>query len=125
MANQVLYGFTNLKDVFTDRVETVGIPTVNTAIDATISEHNRQMDALMALFAQPTTEYQIRYKTPQAARLQPCGQHLVVVAGETGAASLVDEALLLTGDRDRPSRGGPDSRRQQSAGAQGDGQCSN
>lgn len=71
MANQVLYGFTNLKDVFTDRVETVGIPTVNTAIDATIAEHNRQMDALMALFAQPTTEYQIRYKTPQAARLQP------------------------------------------------------
>lgn len=71
MANQVLYGFTNLKDVFTDRVETVGIPAVNTAIDATIAEHNRQMDALMALFAQTTTEYQIRYKTPAAARLQP------------------------------------------------------
>lgn len=75
MANQVLYGFTNLKDVFTDRVETVGIPTVNTAIDATIAEHNRQMDALMALFAQPTTEYQIRYKTPQAARLQPLDEN--------------------------------------------------
>ncbi len=67
----ILYGFTNLADVFTDRVENVGIQVVNDAIDQTVAEHNRQMDALMGLLATPTTEYSVRYRTPVAARLQP------------------------------------------------------
>ena len=71
MANQVLYGFTNLKDHFSQKVSDVGIGVVNAAIDETVAEHNRQMAALMGLFADPTTEYKVRYRTPVAARLQP------------------------------------------------------
>lgn len=71
MANQTLYGFVTLKDVFAKRVEEVGVRRVNDAIDATIAEHNRQMEALLALFATPTTEYSLRYNTPGVARLQP------------------------------------------------------
>ncbi|MCB0106901.1 MAG: hypothetical protein KDE53_13360 [Caldilineaceae bacterium] len=71
MANQILYGFRNLTDVFTDRVTQVGVNVMNTAIDETLAEHNRQLNALMALFADSTTEYKRRYKTAMAARLQP------------------------------------------------------
>lgn len=71
----ILYGFTNLKDVFSQRIDDVGVAVVNSAIDATIAEHNRQMTALVGLFAEPTTEYKIRYSTPVAARLQPLDEN--------------------------------------------------
>jgi hypothetical protein len=75
MANQVLYGFVNLKDVFSQRVDDVGVAVVNDAIDATIAEHNRQMAALLSLFVEPTTEYKVRYRTPAAASLQPLDEN--------------------------------------------------
>src|SRR5574340_376079 len=71
MANQVLYGFIDLEDLFDDRVDEVGVQVVNDAIDATIAEHNRQMNALVDLFVEPTTEFKISYQSPTAARLQP------------------------------------------------------
>ena len=71
----ILYGFTNLKDVFSQRVDDVGVAVVNDAIDATIAEHNRQLAALVGLFATPTTEYKMRYRTPVAARLQPLDEN--------------------------------------------------
>jgi len=71
MANQVLYGFVNLTNVFSERVTTVGVATINEAIDRTLAEHNRQLNAMMALFADTTTDFKRRYKTPTAARLQP------------------------------------------------------
>lgn len=74
-ANTVLYGFMNLKDVFSDRVEDVGVGVVNTAIDATLAEHNRQMASLMGIFALPTTEYKLRWKTPVNSRLQPLDEN--------------------------------------------------
>jgi hypothetical protein len=75
MANQILYGFVNLKDVFGQRVDDVGVGVVNDAIDATVAEHNRQMETLLSLFVTPTTEYKIRYRTPGAARLQPLDEN--------------------------------------------------
>ena len=48
MANQILYGFMALKDVFAERVEDVGVQIVNAAIDATVTEHNQQMANLTA-----------------------------------------------------------------------------
>ena len=75
MANQVLYGFTNLKDHFSQKIEDVGVAVVNDAIDETVAEHNRQMDALVGLFADPTTAYKVRYRTPAAARLQPLDEN--------------------------------------------------
>lgn len=71
MANQVLYGFMNLKDVFSQRVEEVGVQVINDAIDATLAEHNKQLNDLMSLFVDTTTQYKVRYKTPGAAGLQP------------------------------------------------------
>lgn len=71
MANQVAYGFHNLQNVFDRRVSTVGVATIATAIQQSVDEHNRQMNALIALFAQRTTDFQIQYRTPALARLQP------------------------------------------------------
>lgn len=71
MANQVLYGFYSLRDRLADNVQTVGIEVVNRAIDDTLTEHNRQIDALLALFAERTTAAKRRYRTPAAGRLQP------------------------------------------------------
>lgn len=75
MANQVQFGFENLTSVFAERITGNLIPQVNTAISATLAEHNRQLSSAMALFATPTTEYKIRYKTPVAARLQPIDEN--------------------------------------------------
>lgn len=74
-ANQVLYGFMNLKDVFSQRVEDVGVQVVNDAIDATLAEHNRQLNEIMAIFVDNTTQYKLRYKTPGAASLQPLDEN--------------------------------------------------
>jgi len=67
----VLYGLLNQKDLATNRVTTVGIRQVFDAIDQSVAEHNRQLDALVALFVRRTTEFQIRYETANAIRLQP------------------------------------------------------
>ena len=75
MPNQVLYGFMNLKDAFSQRVEDVGVQVVNDAIDATIAEHNEQLTNLMSLFVDRTTQYKVRYKTPGAASLQPLDEN--------------------------------------------------
>lgn len=75
MANQVLYGFVSLQNVFDQRVTQVGINIVTAAIDRTVAEHNRQLDALMALFVRRTNDYQVRFKTPVAARLQPLDEN--------------------------------------------------
>jgi hypothetical protein len=71
MANQVLYGFHSLADVFSRRVTEVGEELVSNAIRETIAEHNRQMDALMGLLVRRTTSFQINFKTANAHRLQP------------------------------------------------------
>lgn len=71
MPNQVTYGFHRLSDVFNERIVNVGIPVINEAIDATLTEHNRQLNAFMNLFVDRTTDYKRRYKSPVAARLQP------------------------------------------------------
>lgn len=75
MANQVLYGFENLSDRFLERVSDSLIPVVNTAIEATLAEHNRQLNTFLALFADTTTDYSRRYRTPTANRLQPLDEN--------------------------------------------------
>ena len=71
MANQLLYGFMNLKDLATRRVTEVGMGVVWDAIQATVAEHNRQMDAIMSLFAIRTSDFKERFISPTVARLQP------------------------------------------------------
>jgi len=71
MANQIAYGFLNLKDVFARRVNAVGVDVVAEAIRQSVAEHERQIAALISLFVTPTTKAKTRFKTPTAARLQP------------------------------------------------------
>lgn len=71
MANSVAYGFYDLQNVFNSRVTEVGVDVVNAAIQQTMDEHNRQVDALMNLFVMPTTKFKQRYLSAVAARLQP------------------------------------------------------
>ena len=75
MANQILYGFHNLKDVFRERVVGARIEEVNTAIAQAVAEHNRQMNALFGLFAERVTVPQRRFKSATAARLQPLDEN--------------------------------------------------
>lgn len=75
MANSLLYGFLQLKDLGTRRVTEVGVQVVNDAINAAVAEHNRQIDAILSLFAERTTEFKQRYQTAVAARLQPLDEH--------------------------------------------------
>lgn len=108
MANAVLYGFMNLKDVFADRVEQIGVNMVNTAVDQTIAEHNRQMMALLGLFAEQTTEYQIRYKTPAAARLQALDEsgraRPVKLTGHYDVAYPLQDAGIAWGNTHKASK---------------------
>ena len=57
MANQLLYGFIQLKDLAARRVTEVGVQVVNAAIDQAVAEHNRQIQAILDLFATRTTEF--------------------------------------------------------------------
>jgi hypothetical protein len=70
MANQILYGFHNLQDLAAERVTTVGVGVVNTAVDQAVAEHNRQMNALMDFFVTRTTDFKTRFKSVTGARLQ-------------------------------------------------------
>jgi hypothetical protein len=70
MPNQVNYGFVDLTDVWGERVTTVGLDLVNRAIQETVAEHNRQVDALTSLFLRRITDFQLRYRTASVARLQ-------------------------------------------------------
>src|SRR5262245_42373589 len=71
MANQVVYGFESLVERFGDRVTTVGIDVVNTAITTALTFHQQQMDAMMALFVQKNVPAKRRYKQHFTARNQP------------------------------------------------------
>jgi hypothetical protein len=100
MAN-VLYGFTNLQGLFATRVEQTNVRQVTDAIDATIAEHNRQMDALLGLFATATSEYKVRYQTPANARLQPLDEsgraRPIRQAGYYDVAFPLQDAGIATG----------------------------
>lgn len=67
----VLYGFDTLSDVMDRRVSEVGVGIVDSAIQRSTQEHERQLNAMMGLFAKPLTEFKVTYRTPTSARLQP------------------------------------------------------
>lgn len=75
MANQVVYGFEHLQDVFGRRVEDVGVDEVNTAVTNAVAFHNQQMTTLMSLFVQPTTRAKQRFNHPFTTRNQPLDEY--------------------------------------------------
>lgn len=74
MANSTAYGFMAIKDLFAERVSD-NLPIVQTAIAESIIEYRREMDAMLSILVQPTTEYSIRYQLPGSGTLQPLDQH--------------------------------------------------
>jgi hypothetical protein len=75
MANQLLYGFIQLKDLVARRVTEIGVQVVNVAIDQAVAEHNRQIQAILDLFSIRTTEFKEKFNTPTLARLQPLDEN--------------------------------------------------
>jgi len=75
MANQVLYGFYRLADIFNDRLTNVEGSVIADAIQQSVDEHNRQINAVMGLFADRTTDYTGRFLSPGTHRLQPLDEN--------------------------------------------------
>jgi len=75
MPNQVLYGFMNRRDLLDQRVTDSNIQEFNTAIDETLAEHNRQLNAIMSIFVQSTTEFKERYAGVSQTRNQPLDEN--------------------------------------------------
>jgi len=67
----VLLGLLTEQDLAGQRVTTVGVRQVMDAVNQSVAEHNRQLDALMALFARRITEAQTRYEGAGSTRSQP------------------------------------------------------
>jgi hypothetical protein len=70
MANALLYGFYQLKDLANQRAIQVRSDILRTAIIASVAEHNQTADTLTNLFCQKTTDYKIRFRSPTNGRLQ-------------------------------------------------------
>lgn len=70
-ANITTYGFLELKDLASQRIITIDVRTLQTAIRESVAEWSRQVNALLALMVTPTTDYKIRYQLPGGGSLQP------------------------------------------------------
>lgn len=71
MANLNSYGFVGYEDIADERVVDGNIQMVNTAIRASVAEHNRQVSEAMLELAERTTDYTVRYKIGGAGTMQP------------------------------------------------------
>ncbi len=71
----VLLGLLNQLDLADQRITTIGVNQVFDAIEQSVAEHNRQLNALMALFAEPTTDFQTRYELAGVTRNQPLDEN--------------------------------------------------
>ncbi|MCA9878214.1 MAG: hypothetical protein KC442_10550 [Thermomicrobiales bacterium] len=113
-----LYGFMELADVAADRINSDQlIDRVNVAIQQSVDEHNRQMNALLGLFVERTTAYKARFVQTSAHRLQPLddnGRALPVKitghydvawpiqsAGSAWGANYVTRAKMTVADAER------------------------
>ena len=71
MPNQLAYGFVSLEEVFGRRLNELNAGVVDTAVQASLAEHNRQVNSLLALTTGRTTLAQERFYLPGAGTLQP------------------------------------------------------
>lgn len=70
MANALLYGFYQLKDVANQRAIEIRSDILRTAIIASVAEHNDTLNRLTGLFCQRTSDYKIRFRSAVNSRLQ-------------------------------------------------------
>jgi hypothetical protein len=69
--NNVAYGFVNLEYLFSQRIVTVSVETVQTAIQESLAEYTRQVDEMLSLLVQRTLDYKKRFQLPSGETLQP------------------------------------------------------
>lgn len=101
MANSIGYGFVTLQDIFADRVMD-NIPIVQTAVEESIAEYQRQMTAMLSMLVAPVTTYQERYRLPGSTTLQPLDQYgnplPIVPTGYYDVAYPIQSAGIAWGD---------------------------
>lgn len=71
MPNQIAYGFVDHEHLFTSRVTDSNIGVVRDAIEMSVAEHNRQVEAVMTELAEPTVQYSTVFKGLGGGTLQP------------------------------------------------------
>lgn len=71
MANQVLYGFLQLKDKWSEVIAGGLVDTVADAVARSVAYHNELMNDMISLWVSPTTRSRVRYQQIGQARLQP------------------------------------------------------
>ena len=107
MANLTAYGFIEIKDLFSQRIITIGGETLQTALEASLVEHTRQITAMLSGLVMKTTEFQFRYQLPAGGSLQPLDEKgnpkVVVPSGFYNVALPIQGAGTAWGD-DRVSR---------------------
>lgn len=98
MANQLISGFYALADLAAQRVTTLNATVLSTAVDQALAEHNRQLTALLGLFAQRTTDYQLNYKSTGVRSLQPLDEYGRALPTKTGSRYTIGFPIQMGGD---------------------------
>lgn len=75
MANGIAYGFVGLQHMWADRVTDAGEQRIWDAVRQSAAMHSTQLAAVMAAFAQPTTDRTRRIMLPGSGELQPLDEH--------------------------------------------------
>lgn len=71
MPNTLAYGFVGLERLASERVVTVGVDRIFSAITESAAEHNRQIDAMLSNLVARTTLHQEMFMLPGAGTMQP------------------------------------------------------
>lgn len=71
MANTLTYGFVDLQHLYATRVAEAGVERVYRAIQESAAEYSRNVNALLAEFAERTTVAKEQYELPGTGTLQP------------------------------------------------------
>jgi len=115
------FGFIGYEDLADERIVDGRVQLVNTAIAASVEEHNRQVAAALSELVERTTDYTVRYKIGGGGTLQPLdewGNPLPVKdagyydvafpiqgGGTAWGDNRVSRALMTVGEADRMTLG--------------------
>jgi hypothetical protein len=70
VANSILYGFQQLKDLATTRAIELRNDVLQSAIALSVADHNQQVNRLLSLFCEQTTNYKMKFTAASNNRLQ-------------------------------------------------------
>ena len=115
--NTALYGFANLEYLFSQRIVTVQVETIQTAVAQSLAEYSRQVNGVLSAMVSVTTDYKKRYQLASAGTLQPLdsnGNPMPVVptgfydvafpiygAGTAWGNDRISRAMMTVGDANR------------------------